>query len=134
MEAALANGTPNTPAICKKLIDWFNDHGGAVRWMAGEPHFAAIIDPAGKELWILEVWANGGADLLVKVIENDSLRAEFRRRVENIKGVKLSKASKEPAFDPDIEPLANAETWKQFTSVLQWLVDEYGKPRRAQVT
>jgi len=125
MEVARRDGTPSTPKICAALLEWLAANGCIVYWMKGVlPHFAAALPVDDDEFWFFEVWAEGGLMFLFKSILDDRLKEEFRRRIGTITGVKLSKAQKELALEPDLEPLADPAAWQQFTATLKWLMDE----------
>jgi hypothetical protein len=133
MEVAEREGTPNTARICKRLIEWFTANGCVVLWMKGKPHFAVSLPLGDGEFWILEVWADGKLMLLVKNVADEQLKEGLRSRMNKIKGIKLTKALKEPCLDPDLEPLAEESTWRSFVDVLHWCINEV-KANPAKVT
>ena len=113
-----------TVRFAQRLKDWFGTVGAGVTWGSGRhASMSGNLLIGGEPTTILQLWATGECNVLLKVIADTTRREEFRRRLDAVPGLRLSAAQKEPTIESDHDALLEATPWQALLSALEWLQD-----------
>jgi hypothetical protein len=134
METLADKKGPGAQLAAQALLAWGEKYTGRIKWGTGVQYgsFSVIARKTKERLVnVLTIWTNGWAQInfdyarYYTPFDNEQTRREWLERLNAIKGVHLP--DKAINGVPSIslgEVLANEDNIKQFTSVMEWVIDQ----------
>lgn len=130
---------PDARRTAQALLMWGKKYTGQIKWGTGVQYgsFSVIVRKSKERSTnVLTVWTNGWAQINFDYVryytpfDDEQKRREWLSRLNAIKGVHLlDKAMNGTPSISLADVLANEDSFKQFTSVMEWVIDQLNKDR-----
>ncbi len=119
--------------VASRILDWAKSRGLGLRWGSGSGNgfVFLFLDHQGRRCWTISLQTAGRIEILfgrmqhTPPFESEAKRRELLARLNAIPGVKIPDTAIARFPSIQITTLRDGVVYKQFQSVLDWIVEQF---------